>query len=453
MMTTLSFSPDTPISVKEQAVDVPISHIYFNNCKCKGTSSRRSDLSHILYLAMGSLHTPRCAFWFVICGYLIFLSSLPLGSAAKIASKTTASISTLHSKSDRRTDSKDDSVQTFLNDLANLSSFQGSWPLLTPTHSKRDSSFAKAWTNQDWERHQAPSLRRYTRHLLSWYKSPTASAVLPTVVAVVIWSYLVILLVRKVPMFSEFLGKSSFSFATASMAASISLLLALKTNRALDRLLDARTQFGIIKCATQSLSGLAATYVSPISQQKALLMGRYLSLYGWCLKAMLRGEDDALVCRAMLPPSELEWLAKNSSMIDTPTCILFRLRGIVASLTSTHKLSHAASHAMEHTLSEIEKACFSCKRILASPIPPTFTRHTSRILCLYLGMLPMASSSTSVVAILLNVAITTYVFVGIDEIAVVLEHPFPLLPMSILCSTIQSGAGNQFVLMDQVPSF
>jgi putative membrane protein len=403
---------------------------------------------------MGSLHTPRCVFWFVICGYLIFFSSLPLGSAAKTTIKTTASLSTLHSKSDpsTSTDYEDDSVQSFVNDLASLSSFQGSWSLLTPTHSNRDSSYTKSWTNQDWERHQVRSFWRYKRHLSSWFKSPTAFAVLPTVVSVVIWSYLVILLARKVPMFSEFLGKSSFSFATGSFAASISLLLALKTNRALDRLLEARSQFGILVRATQSLSGMVASYVSPISQQKALLMGRYLSLYGWCLKAMFRGEDDALVCRAMLPPSELEWLAKNSS-VDTPSCILFRLRNIVASLTTTHELPHAATLAMEERLSDIEKACGVCKRILASPIPPTFTRHTSRVLCLYLGMLPMASSSTSVVAILLNVAITTYVFVGIDEIAVELEHPFPLLPMFALCATIQRNVGNQFVLRDQVPSF
>jgi predicted membrane chloride channel (bestrophin family) len=336
-----------------------------------------------------------------------------------------------------------DSVQKFVFDLANLHSFCGENPVLTPTHCKRDSSYTKAWTNADWDNHQVRSFWRYRRHLLSWAKSPTALAVLPTVASVVVWSLVVSWIARtsKVPI------PASFSMGLTSFVSPISLLLALRTNHSLNRLLEARSMFGKMVRATASLAGQAATYIAPLDLDKALLMGRYLSIYGWTVKGAFREEDTTNVCRAILPQDEAAWL--EGTPADTPTSIICRLRQLIATIIEDLPLT--AANAMEDRLCELEVILGTCKRLIGSPIPPTYTRHTSRVLCLYLGLLPVAlvASNAPLVAILINVALLSYVFVGIDEIGVEIEHPFPLLPMYHISSTIQRNVGNQFLMMEQ----
>jgi putative membrane protein len=342
-----------------------------------------------------------------------------------------------------------DSIQKFLSDLGNLQTFSEEIQLLTPTHSKRDSSFTKSWTNEDWERHQVRSFHRYLGHMQGWAKSPTALAVFPTVAMVMLWSLVVSQVSHRVSVISDFIQTASFSAGISSFAGPISLLLALRTNRALNRLFEARSMFGKMVRATGSLASLTTTYIAPLDEDKALLMGRYLSIYGWIMKGMLRGEEDAQVIRAVLPPEEAAWL--EATPADSPTSILLRLRQLVATVIGD--LPMTAANGMEDRISELEMVLGVCKRLLGSPIPPTYTRHTSRALCLYLGLLPFAlvGAKVPLLAILVNVALLSYIFVGIDEIGVEIEHPFPLLPMHHLSLNLQKSVGNQFIMLGQRP--
>lgn len=352
-----------------------------------------------------------------------------------------------------------DSVDSLLSDLSKLDHLFGSAPILTKSHSKRDSSYTKSWTDADWELHQIKSFKRYARHIWSWCTSPTFFSVLPTVLTSCLWTLSCILAVR-FRLIGNFVQQAPFSHSISSFTSPISILLALKTNRALDRLFEARSVWGKMIRLTASLAGMAVNYVSPIDTELGLLMGRYLAAFGWCMKGKLRGEDDNLVLRILLPSNEIQWLesCRNGpgGVSDNPSAIIFRLRTIVASVTNDteKRLSVAASQVMEQRLGELESSVGICKKIVASPIPPTFTRMTSRVLCLFLCFLPLALVSSGIqspIAILLIVTFLSYIFVGIDEIGVEVENPFPLLPMFSLATTLKSGVGYQFRMMKEIP--
>lgn len=301
--------------------------------------------------------------------------------------------------------------------------------LLNPTESNRDSSYTKSWTNEDWDRHQVRSLSRYARHLRTWVTSPTAWAVFPAVAALSCWALLVQYLANKVDSLGRFLSQSSFTKGIASFGGPISILLALRTNTSLTRLLEARSSFGKMVRATKSLSSLTATYIGrPISKERALLIGRYLSIYGFCMKGLFRKEDDGPLLRAMLPPNEANWILQQKTLhgMDSPTCIHSRLRSLISDVIRDVPL--AAANAMEDRISVLESALGVTKRLFASPIPPTYTRHTSRVLCVYLGLLPFAlvrnnianhhqtTDLSFIFSVIVTISTTAYVFVGIDEI-------------------------------------
>jgi len=338
-----------------------------------------------------------------------------------------------------------DSVRALQEDLSKLVQLHDHIPLMTPTKSKRDSSYIKSWKRTDWEHHQVESLARYTRHLVKWVLSPTARAIVPAVVGFVAWSCLVVFVMHRSPLITE--NASSFTGGIGSFTAPLSLLLALKTNRALNRLLEARKLVGQMFLATKSMSGVTAAYILPIDVTKALLIGRYLAVYGWIMKGYFREEDVAPLIRAVFPPEEVQWLVNSPS--DIPTSILYRLRQLVASLVP--ELPRTASQALEAKIWQLESIFESLKRMFGNPIPPTYTRHTSRVLCMSLGLLPIAlvGSNASFAAIITTVTLLSYVFVGIDEISVEIEHPFPLIPMYYLAYCAQNHVGNQFTLAIQ----
>jgi len=235
----------------------------------------------------------------------------------------------------------------------------------------------------------------------------------------------------------------------------LALLLTLRTNRALDRLLDARKSIGQINRAGRSLTGSFIAHVAPTNGKLALLAARYLAIFGWALKGYLRGESDEEVIRAVLPPNEAEWLL--SVQTDRPIAILTRLRSLCAvAVTGTSYSLPVPSSTHLHMcnrLYDMEMAIGTCKRILGSPIPPTFTRLTSRLLCLYLGLLPLAllGFGLSPGAIVVTSFFTSYILVGVDEIGVEIEHPFPLLPLHHLASTVQKNVVDQVIMMRDMP--
>lgn len=358
-----------------------------------------------------------------------------------------------------------DSVEAFWKDLDALSTLKGV-DLITPTHSKRDSSYTKSWSNTDWQLHQANSFVRYRRHVRSWIVSPTARALLPSVGAIVAWAALVVLISCHTRVGSYL--RNSVAFSTSSFTTPIALLLTLRTNRSLDRLFEARGQWGVAMRAVTSLAGMSAikhggrhgppenntmdttTSMDHYKEQVPILMGRYLALYAWSLKGFFLSEDDLAVIRHLLPPTEAHWLTTTNSS-DRPTAIIFRLRSLLDQLF----LSTAKRTAFEAKLGDLESSSGICKRILGSPIPPTYTRHLSRVLVLYLTLLPISLVSTgaSPLSVLLNVALTAYVSMGLEEISVEIEHPFPLLPMYHLCSALERTVANQFRLSEALPSF
>jgi putative membrane protein len=340
-----------------------------------------------------------------------------------------------------------DSLASFLSDVNQIQSLEGV-KLISRTHSIRDSSYTKSWSFEDWERHQVNALARYFRHLTGWYQSTTAIAILPAVAASVIWAMFVILLDTKFPRVKSFVQSASFGIGT--FTAPIALLLTLKTNRALDRLFESRSQWGIITRVLASLAAMSVTYIAPLDPQAALLMGRYLSIFGWCAKGHFRGEEDLELLNLVLPAEEAKWL--ENSPVDHPAAIVSRIRIEVARLAD--KLPISAHQTMETRLSELESAIGICKRIAASPIPPTYSRHLSRILCVWLGLMPFAlvGIGVSSITLVIHVALTSYVFVGIDEISVEIENPFPILPMFHLCTNMQKNVVHQILLLSSLPS-
>jgi predicted membrane chloride channel (bestrophin family) len=115
-----------------------------------------------------------------------------------------------------------------------------------------------------------------------------------------------------------------------------------------------------------------------------------------------------------------------ASVLDDGPC----LRPSLA-LTRAHAISVA-------DLKFMEDAIGGCERLFRTPIPLSYTRHTSRLLLFWLAYLPLALFAELRWHALFVAPLLVLILFGIDEIGVELEEPFTLLPLETLCDAIKA---------------
>lgn len=315
------------------------------------------------------------------------------------------------------------------------------------------SSYTRIWTIQTWRIHSHPPHRRYFRHLRKWTRSKTARKILPTVCLATCWSIVVTLLAnyfqyRPIP--TKIISAAGTSSTVSLLSAPLALLLTLRANASVARLLAARQAWGALVLHARGLSSILANYIYPINPQAATLSVRYLAIIGWILKAQFRGEDEASqreVFKLMLQQKEYQWIIEGQNSTKYCVAMLSRIRQI-CNLAMSSSTSQVAPYLyfIEDSLKGIESSVGICERLFGSPIPPTYTRHLSRIMSLWLLLLPVSlvssigPSSTTVI----TTTLAAYVFVGLDEVGMEIENVFQLLPLQQLAAAVQNDVRDQF---------
>lgn len=98
-------------------------------------------------------------------------------------------------------------------------------------------------------------------------------------------------------------------------------------------------------------------------------------------------------------------------------------------------------HEIHNAVTMFEDNLGSSERLLTSPVPLFYSRHTARFLSFWLLLLPFAlyehfAASWNHIAMIPATAIISVFMFGIEELATQLEEPFTILPMQIFCDKI-----------------
>ncbi len=104
----------------------------------------------------------------------------------------------------------------------------------------------------------------------------------------------------------------------------------------------------------------------------------------------------------------------------------------MAEIIARARLNAAQRFRIDENLTAFEDYVGACERILRTPIPVSYTRHTSRFLVLWLFFLPFTMWSPCGWATIPSAVILAFVLLGIEEIGVQIEEPFVILPLEVL---------------------
>jgi hypothetical protein len=115
---------------------------------------------------------------------------------------------------------------------------------MSPVLVSAGSSYTRLWTHSTWQSHSRPPHIRYARHVLRWWSSSTARVILPAVLIATAYATVLCVLCRHMGWTGTVLAGIGSTSVLSILSAPLALLLTLRANASMTRLLESRLQMG-----------------------------------------------------------------------------------------------------------------------------------------------------------------------------------------------------------------
>ncbi|KAI3434870.1 hypothetical protein D9Q98_002924 [Chlorella vulgaris] len=300
-----------------------------------------------------------------------------------------------------------------------------------------------------WRTHRSSG--RYLRHMASLLRANTLQGVAQPLAYVIsvslgVAAYHAAAAAGVLPLWPCLKLAANAPFGLTSFA--LSLLLVFRTNSSYARWDEARKMWGQIVNRSRDFVRQGLGYIPPHQSELQSMLCRWTVAYSRSLMCHLReGESLAAELKDVLLPDELEGLLGASNrpnyccQVLTEVVREAQLPSASPSNTtdSTAAVPAGAAYRMDENLTVFEDVLGGCERLLKTPIPLAYTRHTSRFMMIWLTLLPWSLWDTCGLLMIPVTAMVAFLLLGIEEIGVSIEEPFSILPLEGICATIEGN--------------
>ncbi|KDD74270.1 bestrophin [Helicosporidium sp. ATCC 50920] len=217
----------------------------------------------------------------------------------------------------------------------------------------------------------------------------------------------------------------------------LSLLLVFRTNAAYDRWWEARKTWGSLVNRTRDFMRQALTFFPASESAEAGVLLRWTVALPRMLLWKLR-EQAVLEAelQGVLLPAEFSLLRE----CDHRCALALALMSEV--VQRARGLDRGQRRCLDANLTALGDTVGVCERILRTPIPLSYSRHTSRWLLVWLAFLPFSLWRLYAWGSVPLSGLLAFLMLGIDEIGVQIEQPFQVLPLESLCCTVERNLRN-----------
>lgn len=209
----------------------------------------------------------------------------------------------------------------------------------------------------------------------------------------------------------------------------LSLLLVFRTNSSYGRWDEARKLWGSVTNRSRDFVRQAETWLPADELQN--MAARWMVAFSRALMCHLREDGDLEAeLKDILPEPELRAIL---SAENRPNYAI----SMMSIIMEEGRVPDVARVRMDENLTSFSDSLGACERILKTPIPLTYTRHTSRFLVIWLTFMPFTlwhACGWGTVPASVTIA---FLLLGIEEIGVQIEEPFAILPLEAMCAGIE----------------
>ena len=310
------------------------------------------------------------------------------------------------------------------------------------------------FTPGDWVRSRRPT--RYWANIRSTVKSGLIRQIASEVLIVAGVSAFVVLynnvLVkgwwmwggRKVAGLAPYLPAAELPLAPFNLAAaSLGLLLTFRTNVSYQRWNEARTAWGKVINDSRSLARMGCIWGRSYNKYKTnnimlQKLGDAICSFSRTLmnRTLPKQEDEENFKSYIfknLSPNNPRYAQTLLHAKHRPTAALAEITSLLVQM-DLHPLHQVE---IEKMATELCSSMGACERILSSPVPRFYPRHTARFLAVWLLSLPMALydclPTLNHFGLIPVMMVLSGFMLGIEELSNQMEEPFSILPMEKMC--------------------
>uniref|UniRef100_A0A7S3VI62 Bestrophin homolog n=1 Tax=Dunaliella tertiolecta TaxID=3047 RepID=A0A7S3VI62_DUNTE len=310
---------------------------------------------------------------------------------------------------------------------------------------------SNVFTFSRWAMHRQTG-PRYLRHMTGIWKSNTWKNLLPCICAftangALLGVYQSMLDSNMLPPWIPSLDVTDGPFELTSFA--LALLLVFRTDSSYGRWNEAMEIWTEVRGVSKDIVRASACWI----KDPALLamVVRWTLAYSKCLKVYLRENPniDAEMAGLLLPHERAR--LKNFDQNSTSAYPHYALH-VLTQAVEKAGMAGTREDKVLSSIANLNKAVGTCEKLLRYPIPLSYTRHTSRFLCCWLGLLPLALWDDAGWGVIPITALISYLLLGIEEIGVQIEEPFDSLPLEDFVRDIEKDLGNIIASREDVGS-
>lgn len=290
-------------------------------------------------------------------------------------------------------------------------------------NTSKDTTKDRIFQFAQWNQHREQN--RYWRHMLGLFDSAVFErALFPcafvTAIAAAFTAY------------DEFVADAPTMpmLPFSLIGSTLSLLLVFRTNAAYTRYWDARKTWGGLLNRTRDLARQAEWIPDRMARTTFV---RYIVAYMRSLKVHIRPNED--------PRSEIAHLLDRDELqgvIDSNNRPLHIIQ-VMTEIVRTSGMSEQRVNRIDSNLAYLGDALGDSERFVRSPIPVSYTRHTSRFILVYLSLLPLVLFKDFGIWTPVCVFFVSYAMLGVEEIGVRIEEPFFRLNLEGICDTCETN--------------
>lgn len=286
------------------------------------------------------------------------------------------------------------------------------------------------YSHDDWLQHRSST--RHYRHFRSSFSSRAILSLIPpvgtvTAISVAVALYNTIVLSGWLPSFVPVLHASPLSYQLTAPA--LALLLVFRTEASYSRYDEARKTWTKVISSSKDIARQSMAWAQrPVDNQPKQLLLDYILAFPVALKChLLYNSDIAEELGEILKEDDL---ALVLSADHRPNCLI----QLITHSLRCIKFEDGERSLLDASISQFNESISVCERLIRTPIPLAYTRLTSRILVLWHLALPVVLWDDCHWVVVPATFISAASLFCIEEVGVLIEEPFPILPLDQMCA-------------------
>ncbi|CAB1101753.1 unnamed protein product [Ectocarpus sp. CCAP 1310/34] len=220
------------------------------------------------------------------------------------------------------------------------------------------------------------------------------------------------------------------------LGSALGLLLVFRTNAAYQRFQEGRKLWEEVLNVSRDIARMSVLYEDVFGRRLVQRIANLLACHAVILQEHLQGYKLPRVWEDLLRPEEVRDLMTTNC--NRPLKVVNMISREIKSVPyRCEDWSSRERLAILSMCNKLGSTIGGCERLVQTPVPLHYVRHTSRFLTIWCFLLPLVIVGEMGMATAPVVFLATWALFGIQEIGLLIEDPFQsALSLDIMCNSV-----------------